>query len=112
MCICESWTQEPVSAHFGSAPLFLVVGGIGFGALSKVQAAGVPVYFAEPSTVREALTAGRGRDADPTGQPGARPLRRAPMSWGPFGPPEITGASLNASRPACAPGPDPPARIG
>jgi predicted Fe-Mo cluster-binding NifX family protein len=87
--------QSPVCAHFGSAPLFLivdadsgacrtvanrnthhspgmcqplssfanerfdaiVVGGIGMGALNKLQAAGVEVYLSECATVAETLAA-------------------------------------------------------
>jgi len=89
--------ESPVSAHFGSAPLFLildtdtgntrpipnrnahhshgmcqplaslagehidgmVVGGIGMGALMRLQAANVQVFLAEHATVQDAMTAFR-----------------------------------------------------
>lgn len=88
-------TKSPVSAHFGSAPLFMivetesgecravtngnthnnhgmcqplqslqgeqldgmVVGGIGAGALYKLQAAGVQVFLSEHQTVEETIAA-------------------------------------------------------
>jgi predicted Fe-Mo cluster-binding NifX family protein len=103
MNICIPVTEDkglesPVSAHFGSAPLFVivdtesmacrvvpnrthshghgacqplasiaeeavdgvVVGGIGMGALAKLQAANIRVYQAHVATVAEALTAFNG----------------------------------------------------
>jgi predicted Fe-Mo cluster-binding NifX family protein len=87
--------DSPVSAHFGSAPIFMiidtenedcrpvsngnlhhghgmcqplmslsgekidgmVVGGIGMGALNKLRAANICVYFSEYATVKETLAA-------------------------------------------------------
>ncbi len=62
MNICTPVTEDrrldsPVNAHFGSAPFFMVVGGIGMGALAKLQAAGTRVYLAEQATVRDTLAA-------------------------------------------------------
>lgn len=100
MKICVPATEDlglksPVSMHFGSAPLFLivdtdsracealrndnmheghggcqplrvlaghdidgvVVGGIGMGAMRKLQVAGIRVYLAKPGTVGDAVAA-------------------------------------------------------
>ena len=102
MNICVPVTEDkgldsPISAHFGSAPLFvvcdtdsgavralsnrnaahehgmcqpllslqgeqidgIVVGGIGMGALSKLQASGIRVFLTGPGTVAEAVAAYR-----------------------------------------------------
>ena len=48
---------QPLAALTGESIDGLVVGGIGLGALSKLQAAGVRVFLAEQATVREALAA-------------------------------------------------------
>jgi predicted Fe-Mo cluster-binding NifX family protein len=88
-------SESPLSAHFGSAPLFavvdtesdacrtiangdrhhghgmcrplaalsgetidgVIVGGIGKGALGKLQASGIRVFLAQQATVRDALAA-------------------------------------------------------
>jgi predicted Fe-Mo cluster-binding NifX family protein len=48
---------QPLQALAGASPDALVVGGIGQGALLKLNAAGVRVYFAVAPTVGENLTA-------------------------------------------------------
>lgn len=108
MTICfpvtrDAGAESPLCAHFGSAPLFLlvdaesgarrilangnlhhehgrcsplaalagervdglVVGGIGAGALAKLGAAGIPVYFSDHGTVGEALAALRAGSLQP-----------------------------------------------
>jgi predicted Fe-Mo cluster-binding NifX family protein len=103
----DNGLQSPVSPHFGSAPIFvivdmengsyqaianrnlhhhahgtcqpleqlegqsvdaMVVGGIGMGALGKLKAAGIRVFFSEHPTVEktvDALQAGRLREVTP-----------------------------------------------
>ncbi len=104
--IQDNGLQSPVSLHFGSAPIFMVVdtesgnrraitnrnlhhdhgmcrplaqlagesldamlvGGIGMGALNRLRAANIRVFFSDRSTVEEALAAfkaGSLREVDP-----------------------------------------------
>lgn len=48
---------QPLQALAGAAPDAVIVGGIGMGALLKLNAAGIRVFLAAASTVAENLTA-------------------------------------------------------
>lgn len=60
---------QPLRALAGHDVDAVVVGGIGMGAMMKLQAAGIRVYLADRPTVQEALAAckaGTLQDADPS----------------------------------------------
>lgn len=122
--------DSPVCAHFGSAPLFmivdtetrscralpntnqhhghgmcmplasldgekvdaLVVGGIGMGALNKLQARGINVFLSDRPTVREAVDAhGEGRLRPVTPETACAQHGAGPHGHGPWEPPTGIG---------------------
>ena len=62
---------QPLAALAGETVEGLVVGGIGMGALMKLQAAGIMVYRAEHPTVGETLAAYTAGSLEPIDQRGA-----------------------------------------
>jgi predicted Fe-Mo cluster-binding NifX family protein len=62
---------QPLAALAGEAVDGIVVGGIGMGALMKLQAAGITVFRAEHPTVAEAISAYKEGRLQPVGQDGA-----------------------------------------
>ena len=62
---------QPVKALGGLKVDAVVVGGIGMGALMKLQAAGITVYRAMHPTVAETITAFKDGTLQPVGEEGA-----------------------------------------
>jgi predicted Fe-Mo cluster-binding NifX family protein len=62
---------QPLAALAGEAVDGIVVGGIGMGALMKLQAAGITVFRAEHPTVAEAVSAYKDGSLQPVGHEGA-----------------------------------------
>ncbi len=77
----------PLASLQGEAIGGMVVGGIGGGALSKLQAAGILVYLADLPTVEAALSAFRtGALREVTPAEACRQHGRGPHGQGPHGP--------------------------
>jgi predicted Fe-Mo cluster-binding NifX family protein len=59
---------QPLAALAGESVDGIIVGGIGMGALMRLQAAGIGVYRAAHATVREAVAAFKEGSLRPVGQ--------------------------------------------